>query len=282
MSYTRSNVTTSTGDVFSLYVPSGAVEGQSVTVVFYLHGRGGDHRQLDYWPERTNMRDALLADGHLLVVPDMHGDTWGNAVAQADIAAAHKHVTDRYNVRATYLIGESMGGNAAANVLTHQTIPVEAMFLAVPSVNLVDVWERNDATSANLGAQYGVAEDGSDFLEKTADWDGLRADPAHYAGRRITVVGATDDTVVSYLRTVRPFVDKLEAAPAEVEHITVVGGHNSPDRYPVEVIRELFTPPSPDSSFSIYIGGEWVPTQEHIFISDGWAVAATHVLTPTQ
>ena len=203
-------------------------------LVLYLHGRSGDELSL-FEDDRIALLDALLGAGYLVAGPNMHGDQWGNRLAQSDIAALVRWVRRRHDVPTLFVIGESMGANAAEKLLRLGEIEVAATVLLAPSLSLPSVWKRGEEGRRSLTAAYGLALDGSDVLHRTAEWDAARHVPANYPP--IRVYASRADRIAAVDTVTAPWVEGLRRAGTDVDLIEVTGDHVSDDHIrPADVV----------------------------------------------
>ena len=164
------------GDEALVYVPDSVSPGQSVELVYYLHGRTGTHEGID---DCAQLCDGLLAAGYVVASPHLHGDQWGNRLAQDDLATLDVDIAAKWTVDKRFVIGESMGATTAANMVRLRELPVDAVVFIAPSLSMQAVWERDDEGGRDsLISAFGVHPTGADLAAKTTGWDAIRHDPA--------------------------------------------------------------------------------------------------------
>ncbi|MFZ2172526.1 MAG: alpha/beta hydrolase [Rhodococcus sp. (in: high G+C Gram-positive bacteria)] len=203
-------------------------------MVFYLHGRTGDETVIH---DRAQVRDALLDAGYIVACPFLHGDRWGNRQAQDDLCALDDWVNGRWPAPRRFVIGESMGGNAAANALRLREIDWDGAVFIAPSLSMQAVWERGGAGRETLSAAYGLAADGHDLESRTDGWDAVRHHPGDYAGVRVLVYASADDEIANIPEVTGPWADRLRRATGTVEFLVVSGEHVSDDHFrPAELV----------------------------------------------
>lgn len=217
------------GDAALLYVPESVIAGRPVELVYFLHGRTGTYEAID---DRAMLRDALLAAGYVVASPHLHGDQWGNRLAQDDLAALDADIAARWPVMRRFVVGESMGGTTVANMVRLRELPVDAAVFIAPSLSMPAVWERDDEGGRDsLISAFGVHPTGSGLKAKTAGWDAIRHDPAAYAGLHALVFASPDDPIANISAVTGPWITAALGAGAHVRFVEVSGDHVSDDHY---------------------------------------------------
>ncbi|MFC9556982.1 alpha/beta hydrolase family protein [Rhodococcus sp. NPDC056960] len=206
-------------------------------VVYYLHGRTGDERSID---DRFGLRDGLLDAGYVVAAPYLHGDLWGNRRAQDAVVALDEWVSQRWPVTRRFLIGESMGGNAAANAVRLREVAWDGLVLVAPSLSLRAVWELGEHGRDTVRDAFGPAADGHDLEPRTAGWDAVRHHPEDYAGVPIRVYASSEDEVANIAGVTGPWVEMLRRDSVSVELVEVSGEHVSEDHFRTAEVVDFF------------------------------------------
>ncbi|BAH53700.1 alpha/beta hydrolase family protein [Rhodococcus opacus] len=222
------------GDRALVAVPRGVTAS---AVVYYLHGRTGDERSIE---ERFGLRDGLLDAGYVVAAPYLHGDLWGNRSAQDAVVALDEWVSRRWPVRQRFLIGESMGGNAAANALRLREVPWSGAVFIAPSLSLRAVWERGEHGRDTVRDAFDLSADGHDLEPKTERWDAVRHRPEDYAGVPIRVYASREDEVANIAGVTGPWVERIRGGSGSVEFVEVSGPHVSEDHFRAAEIVAFF------------------------------------------
>lgn len=225
------------GDAVLLYVPKLRRSGEAIDLVYYLHGRTGTHESID---ERTRLRDGLLEAGYVVACPYLHGDQWGNRLAQDDLAALDAWICERWPLGKRFVVGESMGGTTAANMVRIRELTVDAAVLIAPSLSMRAAWNRDDEARASLIDAFGLLPDGSDLEAKTAEWDAIRHDPAVYAGLNAMVFASPDDPAVNLSAVTKPWMEAARRAAAQLRLVEVSGDHVSDDHFRPDDVVAFF------------------------------------------
>ncbi|MFD4369695.1 alpha/beta hydrolase [Rhodococcus sp. NPDC058521] len=225
------------GDAVLLYVPNTVNKGQPIELVHYLHGRTGTYEVID---ERHHLRDALLAAGYAVACPQLHGDQWGNRLAQDDLGALDDWIAEQWPVKRRFVIGESMGGTTAANMVRLRELAVDAVVFIAPSLSMQAVWDRNDEARASLIGAFGVNPDGTDLSARTREWDVTRHDPAAYEGVHLMVFASPDDPIANVAAVTGPWMDAVRDAKAQVYFTEVSGDHVSDDHFRPDDVVAFF------------------------------------------
>lgn len=222
------------GDAALLYVPKSHVPGEAIDLVYYLHGRTGTYDSID---DRARLRDGLLEAGYVVACPHLHGDQWGNRLAQDDLATLDAWISERWSLGKRFLVGESMGGTTAANMVRVRELTVAAAVLIAPSLSMRAAWNRNDEARASLIDAFGLLPNGSDLESKTAEWDAVRHDPAVYAGLHALVFASPDDPAAHLATVTKPWLEAARHTAAQLRLIEVSGDHVSDDHFrPSDVV----------------------------------------------
>ncbi|MFC0450850.1 alpha/beta hydrolase family protein [Rhodococcus jostii] len=222
------------GDPALVAVPQGVTPS---AVVYYLHGRTGDQRSID---DRAGLRDGLLDAGYVVAAPYLHGDLWGNRRAQDAVVALDEWVSRRWPVSVRFVIGESMGGNAAANAVRLREAAWDGAVLIAPSLSLRAVWERGEHGRDTVRDAFRLSADGHDLEPKTAGWDAVRHEPRDYAGVPIRVYASREDEVANIAGVTGPWVEMLRRGAGAVELVEVSGAHVSEDHFRAAEVVEFF------------------------------------------
>jgi len=72
---------------------------------------------------RGDLAAGLVAAGYTVAASDAHGDAWGNATSLADYTALAREAAARTGTTSVYLVGESMGGLATAQLSLRGALP---------------------------------------------------------------------------------------------------------------------------------------------------------------
>lgn len=91
-------------------------------LVVYLHGAQASYRAILNDPETSSLTAGLLDAGYTVASADAEGDAWGNAASVTDYGDLIDRTSAEYDLSATYLIGESMGGLAAAQLADREDV----------------------------------------------------------------------------------------------------------------------------------------------------------------
>lgn len=246
--FTQYNVTIpASADRAIVLVPDGMAEGAAVVAVISCHGRGGSETTVNTSPTIIN-RDAMLDAGYLVLSPDTHGSTWGNATAQADLAALEAWADGIWTVTDQVIMANSMGAATATLAVALGTLSrLRAVVMASPSMNLRAAWDRNDEARSSIRNSFGIATDGSDYDTKTAGWDALLRPASDYAGARFRMYASPTDSVASKALNADAFSTLVASTATEVVVVQATGGHVSSDHFrPNETMPWLAAVLAPD------------------------------------
>lgn len=212
-------------------------------LLLYVRGTGGAAHEFcnPYWDP---LRAALLGEGYLAAQSaaccdeETGDDHWGNDCGRAAYRLLYEETVRRFRPGPTLILGRSMGGAYAAYAATRDPViapTVRAFALSAAVVDLryqfrADVRDHRAA----IGRAFGIAEDGGDLDERTADHDPVRFDPAVWAGRRVRCyVGAVDVTVPPGPNT-DALLERARPWAAECSRVAFPGAaHTDPSTYDI-------------------------------------------------
>ena len=158
--------------------------------VIACHGHGGGGVQTgETAPELQATWKLLTDNGFTVAVPTMHGDKWGNNVAQTDLEDLQRLLVSTFDLNpAVYLWGYSMGGGAVLTAISQRRYPIRAAYVAASACNL--------AALAATGSFPTIATAYPTTAERNAN-DPILQPAASYAGTPILFNATTGDTVVN-------------------------------------------------------------------------------------
>lgn len=149
------------------------------------------------WSEarmQAHTKDLTDAGYIVLAIRDNY-DRYGNQTSIDTYLAAFKHIRSIRAISQVFFYGASMGTLTMWNALSHRSWPTPAACASIGGAhNLRYVYDLPAYTAA-VGAQYGVAGDGSDYATKTAGYDPILTDPVKFRGVPWRFYTAADDTV---------------------------------------------------------------------------------------
>lgn len=150
-----------------VYLPTGYRKNYAIPFVMMFHG-AGETDVLN--SEQTAFVNAVNAAGYAVTSCAYHGNAYGSADVMADYAALFSLITKTYAVNGIVILGDSMGGVAALNVIQRVVAGgVLGVYLTRPVYNLRNRWDNG--RQSDIRPAYGIAADGSDYATKTAGYD---------------------------------------------------------------------------------------------------------------
>lgn len=211
--------TSSNGQAITYYEP----DQDSDVLLLWSHPHS--HNQFiqpGYWA--FPLQHIASSKGWHFAASNMHGDSWGNATALADLLDLYNYVNARHPISKVILVGASMGGLATANAISKNTVPnVVGGYFIDAVLNLADQY-ANATYTASIKTAYGIASDGSDYAAKTAGYDPYLAAAGTFA-KRLRFVASTTDTSVNKANNTDLFVSKVASSSIEEGVVTHLGGH---------------------------------------------------------
>ena len=185
---------------------------------------------------KVELREALLAEGHILAASNAHGDNWGNADAIADYNALYADAAARYTVNKVIFISQSMGGMSGLLCVEDGTIPVDGWLGIYPACNLAWCYAQGGSFLVSIKAAYGIASDGSDYAAKTAGHDPVLLD-----GTAFTIptrfYASAGDTRVTKADNSDAMALVVDAYATENDVVVCSGAHGDPSHFqPSDVV----------------------------------------------
>lgn len=202
-------------------------------LVLALHGHGGSPDETG-WTSTTYRPtwNALAAAGFTVAVPFMGGDLWGNTIAQAHLVDLYTQLIERYDLDPTvYIWGNSMGGGAAATLISNRPFPIRAAYLAQPAVDYVSLYS-NPSFTATMTAAYPTT------TLRDASAPLLRAGST-YAGVPLMIAASTGDTSITKT-TNADALAALAGAHTEVVQVAAANNHNDPSHFKAAATLDWF------------------------------------------
>lgn len=215
------DTTSSNGQTVRIWEPP--TVSPSKTLVLWSHQHTGTK---DITPALAfyALANTALANGWYFAASTMHGDSWGNATALADLLDLYNLMDGRYGIDNVILVGESMGGLATASAISKGTVPkVRGGYFVDAVLSLADQYAA-PAYTATIKTAYGIASDGSDYAAKTAGFDPMLLTASTFNKRLRFVASSADTNVVKTLHT-DPFRTKVAGGATESGLVTHLGGH---------------------------------------------------------
>lgn len=185
------------------------------TAVIMCHKHGANEQ---YAPPNADfsLLAAAQSAGYVVAASFMHGDTWGNATAQADVLDVWAMLKARHaSLTKLVIIGYSMGGLASMSIALGGSIPeLKGVFLVDAASSLSAMFAGNAGTySASIRTAYGIAADGSDYAAKTAGFDPMLISvTAPALSRRYAFMSSPNDTNVVQASNTTAMVARLAGA----------------------------------------------------------------------
>lgn len=216
-----------------------SVQGQPATVVvpenpngglvLYLHGYGGNGAVVATPHGVGGLARGLLARGYTVVGGDAFGNAWGNPASVDSYAALVATVRQRVPVQRVYLLAESMGGLAGAQLVTQGRIPGLRAYAAIyPLCDLSSVY---DDFTASIRAAW------------AADVDQALAalSPVALSGSvPVLIWSSPRDTVVSKERNADVCAAEAVAAGGTASVVTTRGDHGDPSNFDIGALLAFY------------------------------------------
>lgn len=156
------------GDTWRIQLPAQHDPRVPTPLVLWLHNNSGTATNGATDARMKPLMDALARAGYLVASADAGGSAWGNDDSRAQYQALYEFMRSSYAVSGVVLLGVSMGGQVALNLLPRLEIPNVAAYVGVGAVASLDnLWT---SYRASITPAFGIAADGSNYETKTAGY----------------------------------------------------------------------------------------------------------------
>lgn len=220
--YTEFTATPPGGELTLWAVPDSLIGTPGIPIVLYTHGASGGYNQFATSSAWTGLREWLIDNGIAWVEGVGGGpQAWGNLAQRNSYPISLLYVMGIIGGSSSIIIlGRSMGGLVAYWLATQSSFASQVVGLILSSaVTNLEEWILPPPIGFEFRVAYGLAQDGSNYEEKTAGFHPLEFDPALFAGKNIlSLVGDADTTVPPTTNTYpmrehwagQPAIDRLE------------------------------------------------------------------------
>ena len=198
-------------------------------VVVYAHGLGARATALRNDEAFGALADGLVAAGYAVAASDAAGDAWGNAASVEAHAALAAAVTDLVGATDVYLVAESMGGLAGAQLVTGRRIPRLRAYAGI--YPLCDLGSVHDEFAESIDAAFGPG------VKRALDV----LSPVALDGTVPTMFWASqDDTVVDKTRNADVCAAQVKADGGTAVVVPTEGEHGDPSNFDLDALLGLF------------------------------------------
>lgn len=220
--YTEFTATPVGGDLTLWAIPDALIGTPGIPLMVYAHGASGGYNQFAASSAWTGLREWLINNGIAWVESVGGGpQSWGGPASRASYEASFAHVDAILGGTSPVLIlGRSMGGLVSYWLATQSSFAARVDGLILSSaVTSLEEWILPPPIGFEFRVAYGLAQDGSNYAEKTAGYHPLEFTPSLFAGKNIiSLVGDADTTVPPTTNTYpmrahwagQPAIDRLE------------------------------------------------------------------------
>jgi alpha-beta hydrolase superfamily lysophospholipase len=198
-------------------------------LVVYAHGYGADLGALLDDEAFGGLAQGLVAAGYAVAASDAGGDAWGSAAsveAHAALAATARGLAGADEV---FLVAESMGGLAAAQLVTGDRI--EGLRAYAGIAPLCDLGSVYGDFAGSIRAAHGAGVD--EALERLSP---VRLD----AGVPVRLWASGDDTVVARERNADACAGQVLADGGTAEVVPARGQHGDASHYDLDGVLAFF------------------------------------------
>jgi hypothetical protein len=200
-------------------------------LVTYVHGAEGTARSPIDGPSAglTRLVAGLVAAGYTVVSSDAHGNAWGNDASVADYRELIAAAQARTGTTAVYVLAESMGGLAGAQLVTDDPPKGLRAYAGIfPVCDLSSVYARYQP---QIEAAYG---------EGTYEALVTRSPVPFRTHVPVLMWASPTDTVVDKAANADVCAADAHAAGAPVRVIRTVGDHGDASNYDLDRLLEFF------------------------------------------
>jgi pimeloyl-ACP methyl ester carboxylesterase len=217
-----------------------AIDGETAVVVVpeqltgrlvvYLHGYGGDASSLTDPAGLEPLTEGLVAAGYAVASSDAGGDAWGNAASVDAYAALAATVTAQVAAREVYLVAESMGGLAGAQLVDGGRIAGLRAYAGIyPLCDLSSVY-----------ADYANSIDAAHAPAVGAALDALSPVALDDADVPVQFWASPEDTTVDKERNADVCAAEVRAAGGRVDVVETEGDHGDPSNFDLAALLAFF------------------------------------------
>lgn len=200
-------------------------------LVIFFHGLDSDEHVLTADPMHQELTDVLIDNGFAVVASKAGGNVYGNPDSQRDYRELARVAATHYRVNDVYLLAESMGTIAAANVLAGtDVVRVRGLAAISPALDL-----------ASAPPQYHAAIDAV-YPDKTVldRVNPVNLPPEALAGKNLRFYASADDPLVSSNANALAFQSRFGSV-ANISVVPCTGGHMNPSCVQGDDIARWFT-----------------------------------------
>lgn len=224
--YTVTNLTVF-GQPSCILLPTSYNSGTPTDLIIFCHGQNQAQTAPDTETDPRTMSVVLCGAGFIIAASAARSNSWGNPGAVEDNVQLERYMRANFNIRHTYVWGQSMGGIVGLNLISSGRIDVKGAFFHAPVCSLQAL--HNNGAGAYAGiidAAYGITGSGDNtYAIKTRGHDPLlrTASAFHHIPMRF-YASASDGTVPKATNS-DPFAALLAGWCREAAVVTATGGH---------------------------------------------------------
>jgi hypothetical protein len=207
----------------------------SGTFVMVHHGAGATETDWLTNSLTVGVREALLAQGHIISGCNAAGDNWGNTAGINAYAAQWADVQTRFpSINKLVFFAGSMGGMTSQLTIAAATMPVRGWYAVFPACNLAE--EYSLTFTAAINTAYNIPTGGT-YAVQTAGHDPVLLSGSSFP-LRMRFTGSPADTIVP--RAQNGVRMQALVAPFALEsfYLNTIGPHGDPSNFiPSDVVN---------------------------------------------
>lgn len=216
------NFTNSTAQNSRLTFPNSYSDATPIVLVICFEGVGD--QALDI---RAAYSD-VLNNGVLWARCQFHDDSYGSPKAMQDAIELYRKACEIAPIAGVIIVGNSMGGVAALNALTTESIPnILGVYLTDPVCDLRQRYDNGRSNEINTAYECNSAT----YTEKTKGYDPMLHHWSKFRGVPLSIVVTSNDSLVLKAQ----HTDKLVTKLANYNKISVIDtkapDHNAPEEF---------------------------------------------------
>jgi hypothetical protein len=243
--HTRVRSLSSHQDVWHLQIPKDYNPIKPAPLIIDCHKSGGT--ELTPYEEAavSPFAQALADAGYIIATArddsgnplnNHEGRRWGNPPSVANYLRLHDWARKHFAVRDVFIIGSSMGGVAASNLMTNGGLKPRGAVFVGACFDMGTLYS-NATFTGPMNSAY-AASNSTEFNTNSAGWNPLDK-PSAFAGIPMRIYYGTGDTTVPGSTNSVPFHNAVSAYTTSTL-IAASGGHLAADQYRASEVISFF------------------------------------------
>lgn len=194
-----------------------------------MHGAGEIETAWTADALKAGLREALLAQGHILSATAAAGENWGNQAGLNAYVAQYADAISRFSISKTVGFSQSMGGLCGQLIISGNLIPWRGWYGIFPVCSLANMYGAGSGTFATeINTAYGCTT--GTYAALTAGHDPLLTTASNYT-MRMRYTASAGDTTVNKAANETPM--QAQVAPFALESflLNTIGNHGDASNF---------------------------------------------------